>query len=76
MKYLRLYQPFHQQQDGFRGAQGRKRICGSTLPSNGKEELKARTVAQKRVVIRKLFKKIGKFSLDLGMGRVYLPMDT
>lgn len=31
----------------FSRAQGRRRICGSTLPSNGKEELKAFTVAQK-----------------------------
>lgn len=46
------------------------------MPSNGKEELKARTVARKRAVTAKLFKEIGKFSLNLGMGRVYLPMDT
>lgn len=43
---LRLYEPFQLQHHHFPEAQGRERICGSALPSNGKGEREALAVAQ------------------------------
>lgn len=43
---LRLCEPFQLQHHHFPEAQGREKICGSALPSNGKGELEALAVAQ------------------------------